>query len=261
MKKTYGVAAGASSHPLFPSGEIWIYPDAYASGDWGSLCTPKHLAKAFVILAHETLHFCCAPHSGGSSGGSADSGNPPPTSPPDPIIDCNDLNYKLQTAKAVAGEIASVGACCSGSGDGSPDDGDSDDTGGDDTGGGDTDDGGDQEDEGDLDGAEPEPCPGLLDENGDLIEGLSAADLEEYCKALVEDYEKMQAKYNTADYADIAQECACGSPPWIPGPSPDGDVCCPNFPTPPGGCGSSAQASWPDNELIPDLPPDPCSDC
>ncbi len=219
-------------------------------GSSSTICTPAFLAKAYKVLYHELLHFCCPAHAGqGSGGGDFTGTNPPPSedgSPPD----CNDLNYRMQTAKGLCDEIARAAACCKGSSNGEPGGG---------LGGGQG---------GYTPPAEPGPfgdpgsedCEGLKDEDGLVIPGLEAENLGEYCAALQAEHDAMQDETNNATIAEIAFDCACGAPPWTPGTSPGGNDCCPDFIPPANGCKGTAAETYPNSQVIPDCSTN-CNGC
>ncbi len=235
---------------------IVLFPNAMGGG---AVCTPGFLAKAFKILAHEILHFCCPPHSG--TPGADIWGEDKPEQPGSPP-DCNDLNYAMHTADAICDEIARVAACCANEGDGSPGSGGSEGGGGGAGGtggtGGTTGGGTTQEEEfEEAEEEEEEECEGLTDDEGNPIEGLERENLKEYCEGLADEHQGMQDKYNTPENAATAFDCACGQPPWTPGA---GYSCCPGFPAPAGGCQGSAAETYPNNEVIPECSAD-CSDC
>ncbi len=85
---------------------IWVWPKRIGSLA-GGVCSPQFQGAAYIILAHELLHFVCPPHDVPDN---PDPSTPPPT-PPEPP-DCNDLNYAIHSAAAVCGEIGRISGCC-----------------------------------------------------------------------------------------------------------------------------------------------------
>lgn len=175
-------------------------------------CTPSALAKLFKTLAHETFHGKCPPHAP-PEGGTPEF-PPDPENPPEFEGDPPDCN-DLNYQANTGQELC--------------------------------------EEIGDAGACLSDPeCPGLTDEEGNVIPGLEHENLEEYCEGLSDEYDALQEITNTEENAQTAFGCNCGDPPWSPDPDeyPDCPVLMDQPPA--GGCAGDAGDAYPENKVIPD---------
>ena len=200
-----------ASNLLVSPDKILVFP-----GNWEHFdCTPQGFAEAFKIFAHEFIHNVCPMHAKKGTPELQDGAVGPKPTGAAPKPDCNDLNYAMQTAKAICDLIGNCAGCL-------------------------------------VDCPKEDVCPPLLTAGGLAIEGTeTCAKIAELCKALSKAHSKMQTTFNTPGNASTAFNCKCGSSPWSPGASYPN---CPPMPAPPAGCQGNTQDSYPNNGVIPDCP-------